>query len=105
MRQFTVEEWLPAHAAAINGHLSVIELLLKHPYPAEVLTTFRDPANEWEYEMPFDINMQDRTGQNMLYLACVLGNAKLVDLLLKFRVTARRIKVRSSSSAPIYSFF
>ncbi|KAK3921714.1 Leucine-rich repeat serine/threonine-protein kinase 1 [Frankliniella fusca] len=92
VRQFTVEEWLPVHAAAINGHLSVIDLLLRHPYPASVLGSYRDPSNEWEYEMPFDINMQDRTGQNVLYLACVLGNAKMVDMLLKFRVTARRIK-------------
>ncbi|KAE8744037.1 hypothetical protein FOCC_FOCC009321 [Frankliniella occidentalis] len=92
VRQFTVEEWLPIHAAAINGHLSVIELLLRHPYPPGVLGSYRDSTNEWEYEMPFDINMQDRTGQNVLYLACVLGNAKMVDMLLKFRVTARRIK-------------
>ncbi|KAJ1529280.1 hypothetical protein ONE63_006078 [Megalurothrips usitatus] len=92
VRQYTVEEWLPAHAAAINGHLAIIELLLKHSYPASVLTTFQDAASEWEYELPFDINLQDRTGQNVLYLACVLGNAKMVDMLLKFRVTARRIK-------------
>lgn len=95
-----MEEWLPIHAAAINGHLPIIELLLKHNYPPGVLTTFQDAVNEWEYELPFDINMQDRTGQNVLYLACVLGNFKLVDMLLKFRVTARRIKVSRSTGCP-----
>lgn len=98
VKQHTVEEWLPIHAAAINGHLSIVELLLKHNYPAGVLTTFQDAVNEWEYELPFDINMQDRTGQNVLYLACLLGNWKLVDMLLKFRVTARRIKPSSEEA-------
>jgi len=52
----------------------------------------RDPTGEWEYEMPFDLNMKDVTGQNVLYVASFLGNYKMVELLLKFRVKASRIK-------------
>lgn len=43
--------------------------------------------------MAFDINMKDVTGQSALYLACYVGNQKLVDLLLKHRVQGRRVKV------------
>ena len=55
----------------------------------------RDPTGEWEYEMPFDLNMKDVTGQNVLYVASFLGNYKMVELLLKFRVKASRIKASS----------
>lgn len=40
--------------------------------------------------MPFDINVRDATGQSVLYLACVLGNMKLVQCLLQLRVKASR---------------
>lgn len=43
--------------------------------------------------MAFDINMKDVTGQSALYLACYVGNQKLVDLLLKHRVQGHRVKV------------
>jgi ankyrin repeat protein len=52
----------------------------------------RDPTGQWEYEMPFDLNMKDVTGQNVLYVASFLGNYKMVELLLKFRLKASRIK-------------
>lgn len=42
--------------------------------------------------MPFDINERDATGQNILYVASVLGNKKLVDVILKFKVKATRIE-------------
>ena len=32
----TVEKWLPIHAAAINGHYTVIEMLLKFEYPSNM---------------------------------------------------------------------
>lgn len=41
--------------------------------------------------MPFDINERDATGQNILYVAALLGNKKLLDVILKFRVKATRI--------------
>lgn len=42
--------------------------------------------------MPFDINERDATGQNILYVASLLGNKKLLDVILKFRVKATKIK-------------
>ncbi|XP_067008597.2 leucine-rich repeat serine/threonine-protein kinase 1 [Anabrus simplex] len=92
VQQPTVERWLPIHACCINGHISVMELLLKYPYPPHLMQKYRDPTGEWEYEMPFDINMKDVSGQNVIYVAALLGNYKMVDLLLKFRVKAYRIK-------------
>lgn len=41
--------------------------------------------------MPYDMNERDATGQNILYMACLLGNKKLLDVILKFRVRATRI--------------
>lgn len=55
--------------------------------------TLRDKTGQYEYEMAFDINTKDVTGQSALYLACYVGNQKLVDLLLKHRVHANKIKV------------
>ncbi|XP_026687900.1 leucine-rich repeat serine/threonine-protein kinase 1-like, partial [Diaphorina citri] len=52
------------------------------------MSTFKE--GEWEYEFPFDLNFQDVSGQTVLYLACFLGHAKLVDMLLKFKVKASR---------------
>lgn len=60
------------------------------------MVSLRDKSAEWEYEMPFDLNARDVTGQSVLYLACYVGNQKLVDLLLKFKVKANRIKVSRS---------
>lgn len=41
--------------------------------------------------MAFNINERDATGQNILYVASLLGNKKLLDVILKFRVKATRI--------------
>lgn len=46
--------------------------------------------------MPFDINERDVTGQNILYVACLLGNLKMVEIILKFRVKATRINCVST---------
>ncbi|XP_076065875.1 leucine-rich repeat serine/threonine-protein kinase 1-like isoform X3 [Oratosquilla oratoria] len=90
----TVERWLPLHACIINGHVAVLELLLKFPYPEEVLHKYKDKTQRWEYDMAFDLNMRDVTGQSALYLACYVGNQKIVDLLLKYRVQATKVKTR-----------
>ncbi|XP_050515571.1 leucine-rich repeat serine/threonine-protein kinase 1 isoform X2 [Diabrotica virgifera virgifera] len=87
----TVERWLPIHACCINGHVSVLELLFHFPYPTQVLRKYRDKSDQWEYLMPFDINERDATGQNILYVAALLGNKKLIDMILSFRVKATRI--------------
>ncbi|KAF4523571.1 hypothetical protein B566_EDAN014882, partial [Ephemera danica] len=92
VQQHTVEKWLPIHASCINGHVAVLELLLKFAYPLHVLLALRDKTAEWQYSLPFDLNARDVTGQSVLYLACYLGNQALVDLLLKFKVKATRIK-------------
>ncbi|KAJ8942684.1 hypothetical protein NQ314_010008 [Rhamnusium bicolor] len=91
VQQHTVERWLPIHACCINGHVAVLELLFHFPYPSKVLRNYRDCTEQWEYFMPFDINERDATGQNILYVAALLGNKKLLDVILKFRVKATRI--------------
>ncbi|KAG5883328.1 hypothetical protein JTB14_032528 [Gonioctena quinquepunctata] len=87
----TVERWLPIHACCINGHVLVLELLFHFPYPSQIMRKYRDNTEQWEYFMPFDINERDATGQNILYVAALLGNKKLIDVILKFRVKATRI--------------
>ncbi|KAJ8980099.1 hypothetical protein NQ317_008560 [Molorchus minor] len=91
VQQHTVERWLPIHACCINGHISVLELLFHFPYPQKVLQRYRDSTEQWEYFMPCDINERDATGQNILYVAALLGNKKLIDVILKFRIKATRI--------------
>ncbi|KOC64475.1 Leucine-rich repeat serine/threonine-protein kinase 1 [Habropoda laboriosa] len=92
VQSLTVEKWLPIHAAAINGHHLVIDLLLKFEYPQHTYQRYKDSSGEFEYEMPFDINTQDVTGQNVLYISSMLGNIKIVELLLNYKVKARKIK-------------
>ncbi|XP_022246027.1 leucine-rich repeat serine/threonine-protein kinase 1-like [Limulus polyphemus] len=87
----TVERWLPTHAAAINGHCHVLELLLKFPYPSYVMQKFMDKSGTWEYDLPFDINAKDVAEQTVLYLSCYVGNLRLVDTLIKFRVRGKKI--------------
>ncbi|OXA37186.1 Leucine-rich repeat serine/threonine-protein kinase 1 [Folsomia candida] len=87
----TVEKWLPLHACCINGHANILELLLKFDYPEDILITLRHFSGDWEYEMPFDINMKDVSGQNALYIACQMGNQRLIDTLLKHRVEVRKL--------------
>lgn len=45
--------------------------------------------------------MKDVTGQNIIYMAALLGNYKMVDTILKFKVKATRIKVSCHSSTHI----
>ncbi|XP_057330472.1 leucine-rich repeat serine/threonine-protein kinase 1 [Microplitis mediator] len=102
IQSLTVERWLPIHAAAINSHHSVIDLLLKFEYPQHLLTRFKDPSSEFEYEMAFDINTQDVTGQNVLYIVSMLGNIKIVEALLNYRVKSKKIKTDDiNSSQPV----
>jgi ankyrin repeat protein len=42
-----------------------------------------------EVELPFDINLKDVSGQTALYIACQMGNQKLVDILLHNKVQGR----------------
>jgi len=75
----TVERWTPLHAASMNGHTAVFELLLKYPYPKSNLKTMRE--GEKEYDVPFDFNLRDVTGQTLLYMACCVGNLKIVEVI------------------------
>ncbi|XP_034942841.1 leucine-rich repeat serine/threonine-protein kinase 1 [Chelonus insularis] len=92
VQSLTVERWLPIHAAAINGHSAIVDFLLKFEYPSHLNQRFKDPSGELEYELPFDINTQDVTGQNVLYIVSMLGNIKIVESLLNYRVKSRKIK-------------
>lgn len=54
--------------------------------------------------MPFDINERDATGQNILYVASLLGNKKLLDDILKFRVRANKIKKVYQLNKMLYTY-
>lgn len=95
----TVEKWLPIHACCINGHVGVMEMLLKHEYPPELVVTFRHYSGDLEYDLPFDINLKDVSGQNALYIACQMGNQRLVDTLLKHKVESRKIGEKRPSNS------
>ena len=103
----TVEKWLPLHAACFNAHSSVLEFLLKYKYPQVrcscktlkiydetmsifqvVLIEFKDRTGSWVYNLPFDINQRDLSGQSIMYMACCIGNLRMVDLLLEYKVKA-----------------
>ncbi|KAL0267443.1 UNVERIFIED_CONTAM: hypothetical protein PYX00_009712 [Menopon gallinae] len=107
--QWTVEKWLPIHATCIGGHVAVLELLLNFNYPQHLLMKFSDSSNQWEYEMAFDINLKDASGQTPLYLTCLLGNTKMCETLLKFKVKAvkknssQEVTPTSESSEPVIS--
>lgn len=48
--------------------------------------------------MPFDLNTQDVTDQNILYISSILGNIKIVELLLNYKVKARNVKEEESAN-------
>ncbi|KAI1294731.1 Leucine-rich repeat serine/threonine-protein kinase 1 [Halotydeus destructor] len=93
----TVEKWLPLHAAAINNHVDIVEQLLKFNYPSHLLKTYQDRTNSLEYTFAYDVNTQDVSGQTVLYIAAFLGNQRLVDFLLGFKVPAKRLLKEDSS--------
>ncbi|XP_045460940.1 leucine-rich repeat serine/threonine-protein kinase 1 [Harmonia axyridis] len=101
VQQHTVERWLPTHACCINGHAGVLSLLFNFPYPSHVLRKYRDATEKWEYFMPFDINERDASGQNILYLACLLGNKALLDVIISFKVRATRVRKDDEVVSPL----
>lgn len=84
----TVEKWLPIHAACINGHTALLDLLFQFNYPTKLLKTFEIVKNNKiiKYRMPFDVNELDVTGQSVLYVACLLGNSQTVETILNLKV-------------------
>lgn len=96
-----MEKWLPIHAACINGHIELLELLINFHYPEYLYSTYRDEEGIWEWRLPFDPNAQDVTGQTSLYIASILGNKALVNVLVKWKVKARKTCAQSPQSNPI----
>lgn len=96
----TVEKWSPLHAACINGHAAIFEYILRlFPFRRELLKSMRDKSNTYAYEMAFDVNQRDVTGQTILYLATCVGNLKIVEMLLGFKVKAKRAEQKSPTTA------
>jgi hypothetical protein len=64
-----------------------------------------DKAGKYEYELAFDLNQRDAEGQTVLYLATCVGNLKIVELVIGFRLRARKIirKTDEAASAPAMS--
>lgn len=111
---YTVEHWLPVHAATINNHQEIVQLLLTYKYSRNVMKRYfthfsietvhsvtrlsterknskakqmtNDCDKQFLYLMPFDLNAQDIAGQSILYLATLVGNQSLVEFLLNFRL-------------------
>lgn len=101
--QATAEKWSALHAACINGCPDIARQLIEYPYPDAVLRAIRganrpadgdDSTETIEYRLPFDPNARDITGQTPLYVACLLGNTALVQLLFNWRVPFRRCCAR-----------
>ena len=65
--------------------------------PIGCLKTVRDKKGTMEYDVPFDINLRDVNGQTVLYLACCVGNLKIVEILLKYQVKARKITAKTAT--------
>lgn len=101
IQQPTMEKWLPLHAACINGHINLVELLINYKYPDFLYNTYRDEEGIWEWRLPFDPNQQDVTGQTSLYIASILGNKSLVNMLLNWKVKCRKTLNESPQSTPI----
>ncbi|XP_017968519.1 leucine-rich repeat serine/threonine-protein kinase 1 isoform X2 [Drosophila navojoa] len=99
IQQATVERWLPLHAACINGHIKMLELIINFPYPDYLYQTYRDEEGQWEWRLPFDANAQDVTGQTSLYIASLLGNKQLLNVLLKWQIRCRRTLSDDSASS------
>lgn len=57
----------------------------------------RDSSGIWEYYMAFNINDRDATGQTILYLSSLLGNKKLLDAILNFKLRATRVESVTNS--------
>jgi len=66
-----------------------------------MLLIFRHYRDDLEYDMPFDINLKDVSGQNTLYITCQMGNQRLVDMLLKYRVESRKIGESPKTRKPV----
>lgn len=69
----------------------MVELLINYQYPESLYSTFRDQKGELEWRLPFDPNAQDVTGQTALYVACLLGNKGLVELILNWKVKCKKL--------------
>ncbi|XP_066583862.1 leucine-rich repeat serine/threonine-protein kinase 1 [Prorops nasuta] len=101
VQSVTVEKWLPIHAAVINGHITIVDVLLKFEYPTSLYEKFRDINSELEYEMAFDINRHDARGQNILYIASMLGNTKIVELLLNYKIKAKKVREEDEAASQV----
>lgn len=66
-------------------------MLINYQYPEKLYATYRDPKGECEWRLAFDPNAQDVTGQTALYVACLLGNRGLVEVILNWKVKCRRL--------------
>ncbi|XP_014679935.1 PREDICTED: espin-like [Priapulus caudatus] len=101
----TVENWLPIHAAVMNKRLDILDMLLKHPYPAYMWQPFLHHAGPYQFLYPFDVNARDHSNQTPLYIACSQGHLSIVERLLQLKVKASKIPEErddpaSASAAP-----
>ena len=97
----TSENSLPIHTAALQSHLHIVELLLYFNYPKPILITLNDKKQTYEFKFAFDLNAQDSNGQTVLYIAALLGNSRLIDLLLKFRLPAKKIVINNKMDSSL----
>lgn len=92
---------MPIHAACINGHTNILELLLNYKCPDNLYKTYK--TGEFEWRLPFNPNFEDVTGQTALYISCILGNENLVNMLLDWKIEFKKCEDNGDKSENIPS--
>uniref|UniRef100_A0A1I8HKB2 non-specific serine/threonine protein kinase n=1 Tax=Macrostomum lignano TaxID=282301 RepID=A0A1I8HKB2_9PLAT len=86
----TKERMLPLHAACLEGHYDVANLLLNFNYPEDCLQKFYvySRGGIGTYRAAFDVNAEDVEGYSALQLATLWGHLDVLRCLLSFKVSA-----------------
>ncbi|KAK7507943.1 hypothetical protein BaRGS_00000908 [Batillaria attramentaria] len=80
----SVEHRLPLHIAAAHPNVEVLQCLLTHKYPENLLQTFEIKPPGCRYKAGFDVNAQDSSGKMPLHIACENAMTDNVQALLQF---------------------
>jgi len=94
-------DWTPLHGACGQGHVKVVEMLLKHGADADAKNNFGDtPLHracdndhvevvEMLLKHGVDAKAKTKGGYTPLHIACYIGHVKVVEMLLKHGADAK----------------
>lgn len=82
----SVEHRLPLHIASAHPNPELLQCLLNHTYPDNLLQTFELKPSGHHYKAGFDINAQDFLGKMAIHIACENGMADNVQALLQYAI-------------------